>query len=391
MSSKPYAICPTFAQWKKDSSVKLAKRSKDSILKRIDEIVKAIERGQDAGVKSYLFCELFFCLDKWLEMHNVSKGRSGSSGRKKAVERLYKFVANQLCLWFATSINVLPKKLEEMFGREMSDHGSKLDHEWNCATYLTRAEANKYALRYQNGKAYQLPWWKEGAKLTDSKLVHAESSRAHVPGMFRDSASGQYGGFAMSMSRTIYMAKHFYAPGNIGKNANFYHSSYLGGETVMCAGSMLIRNGRVLRLKTDSGHFQPTKEHMLNVISALKMQGVSTAELICVSYDGSWSSTASDFVRANGNWSTLLARKAANLQFRNEQIDEKRTDKWLVEVWKKSPNGAAIAKVQYFLGGSRQQALQRIKDAYDRFITIPANNKNELNQRALKKLHTVSM
>ncbi len=114
-----------------------------------------------------------------------------------------------------------------------------LDHDEHHAIYFKRAEVRKWALRWKGGKAYQFPTWSPKAK-KGSKLVLVNSDKFSVPGL---NIPAGYGGFAMSMSRTIYMAKHHCNTGNA--HGNHYHSSYLGGEAVLCAGTMKIVQGVV--------------------------------------------------------------------------------------------------------------------------------------------------
>src|SRR5205823_5961883 len=80
-----------------------------------------------------------------------------------------------------------------------------------------------------------------------------------------------YAGFALSMERQLYMAHH---RGSFNKD-NFFHSSYLSGDAVLCTGTINIVNGVVKGLCNDSGHYQPTLEHLVNVVRTLQMHGAN--------------------------------------------------------------------------------------------------------------------
>lgn len=306
-----YTDIPALEKWKKDSSVTLASRSKDVILARIDELVDAVGRAADAGARLYLVSDLFFTIDYWLKIYKTNP--SMERKREPAVMALYKCVVDELCTSYGCSVNVLPRELEYYFGREMGFHGAKLDLALDCASYLKRADTRKYKLWFRNGLAYQFPWWDPKAK-TSSKLVRAESRRAYEPAVFQGPGRVNWGGFAMSMGRDIYMAKHHCTKG-FGQNGNFYHSSYMGGAPVMCAGTMLIENGVIRGVSTDSGHYQPSKQHVVNLLQSLKMVGVDLGRIAVQDHFGQSfvEATADAFLYHQGNWTAALARRQANI------------------------------------------------------------------------------
>ena len=83
------------------------------------------------------------------------------------------------------------------------------------------------------------------------------------------------------------------APGDQGILAwnpqfNFFHSSYLAGDTVLCTGSLLIELGVVKAIKNDSGHYQPTVFHLVNVVRTLQMHGVDVSQVAVKAVAGSW-------------------------------------------------------------------------------------------------------
>jgi hypothetical protein len=307
-----YSDIPTLETWKKDSSVALAVRSKDQILTRIDELVDACGKAADGGAWLYLATDLFFTLDFWLKTQKTNSNLE--KGREPAVMALYKCVVNWLCFSFGCTVNVLPRELEYYFGREMGFHGTKLDTALDCAQYLKRSEARKYKLFFKDGLAYQFPWWDSSARVGKAKFSLAQSKRAYEPAVFSGGHRVGWGGFAMSMGRDIYMAKHHCTKG-FGKNGNFYHSSYLGGDAVMCAGTMHIEDGIIKGLSTDSGHYRPDNTHVLNLLQALKMYGVNLGTIQVQDHMGQayLVGKADVFLANKGNWASALARRQANL------------------------------------------------------------------------------
>ncbi|HEV2211503.1 MAG TPA: hypothetical protein VG167_22270 [Verrucomicrobiae bacterium] len=306
-----YIDIPSLEVWKKDSNVTFAVRSKDQILTRIDELVDACAKAGDKGAWLYAATDLFFTLDYWLKIY---KGlpKAMEAGREPAIMALYKCVVEGLCASFACTVNVLPRELEYYFGREMGFHGTKLDKALDCAQYLKRADVVKYKLFFKGGMACQFPWWDKTKKFGKSKLVLANSSRAYEPAVFQGAGRVNWGGFAMSMGRDIYMAKH-HCTRDFGERGNFYHSSYLGGDAVMCAGTMLIEDGIIKGISTDSGHYRPSQMHVVNLLQSLQMRGVNVSTIEVQDHTGALVSRADVFMAHYGNWASALARRDANM------------------------------------------------------------------------------
>lgn len=237
--------------------------------------------------KLAIYGQLFFLTDFWLK-NNLT------DTRKEKVKALFLTTVDKLCQEFNCPVNVLPKKLEEHWGRQLGVHGWGVDKQLTSggispkvAVYLERKKAEGYRLTFINGLAYQQTWW---LKAQPIQMVPADSSAVGWT-MPKDKLNkGQklfeknWAGFALSMGRDFYMAKHrggFYS-------SNFFHSSYLAGNAVMCTGSMLIENGVVKGISNDSGHYQPRIEHLLNVVEALRMYGVNLSAITVKAMGGSY-------------------------------------------------------------------------------------------------------
>lgn len=361
---------PSVEQWLKDSSVTLATRKDDILLVRIDSLMEALWKAPDAGAQLFVGTDLFFTLDYWLK--TIVTSTKMEKGRQPAIQALYEWVVNYLCRSFNVTVNVLPRELEYLFGREMGDHGSKLDQEWDCANYLTRTEAKKYRLWFRHGLAYQFPWWDKtktfGAD-AGKYMLAADSSRANNPDVI---SQLNFGGFAMSMSRDFYMARHHC--GNIGQFSSHYHSTYLAGMAVMCAGTMLIENGQIRVVRTDSGHYQPTDAHLLNVLQAFQMLQVPIGNLYVENFNGTMRSKGGDFINSQGDWNTVMKRKQANFQHIRTRIDASTESKQLYDYWANCglPTWSQLLdQVTYWYGWDRHTANRKLKEAVERFDTVP--------------------
>ena len=52
-----------------------------------------------------------------------------------------------------------------------------------------------------------------------------------------------------------------------------FHSQYMGGKPVICAGEMTVRNGILQRINNSSGHYRPDGKHLLPVLWRLTQKG----------------------------------------------------------------------------------------------------------------------
>jgi hypothetical protein len=319
----PGAAIPPLNIWLKDTGT----WPRDNILKLLDESVGAYYTCLKHWDKLAVLGRLYFLTNGWLDFAKANKNPA-TTAREPVVNNLFLAVVDRLCFRFDCAVNVLPQKLEDCWGRVLTPHGHEIDTKHAAtgalpviADYLDRAEVEKYRLIFVNGLASQRTWWKNPpddarTELAESSRVGWEYGRADLDPMM----GPDYAGFAMSMSRQIFMAHH---RGCFRKH-NFFHSSYLSGDSVLCTGTMLIRKGRVLAIKNDSGHYQPTLEHLLNVVEALQMYGFSPVNITVTAVKGSWKydngapgdyeieSDGQELLNWRGSGATLQNRTKAN-------------------------------------------------------------------------------
>lgn len=277
-----YTAVPSPTKFQSDSSVSFAVRKQDIVLHRIDQLLEARWCTKDAAKRFIYLSDIFFTADFWLKSFQTNT--SMEKKRETAVYALYAVCAEELCAFFGCTINGLPRELEFMWGRNMSACGVHVDIVQDRAKYISRAEAAQYKLKFKNGKAYMLPWHRSSdakAKLELCDSKHAYTKEAQVMGGL---PADDYGFFVLSMSRDLYMAKHF-ASGQNGPKG-FYHSSYIGGDSVACSGTMLIVNGVIKRIRTNSGHYQPHANNIRTLIMALRMWGVPLEKVVFEDFKG---------------------------------------------------------------------------------------------------------
>lgn len=303
-----YPTIPSSEQWEKDSSTLLSRRADDKLLVQIDKAIADLpfegnddlSRDQIKYAQNDVACDLFFLVDHWLKTFRTARG--ADKRREPAMQALYRCVAQHLCGIFDCTINVLPMMLERFFGRSLTAHGAQIDGVSNAAKYLDRAEREQFKLHWKNGLAYR--WSLGKLVLVDSRDKEINLTRV----------GNEFAGYVMSMTRDFYMAAHFDGHRGTGHRANFYHSSYLAGGTVMCAGSLRIDKGKVTGVMTDSGHYQPDPSHVVNVLRALRMHGVDLCHVIVRDHEDRPLEVEADvFVNNDGSWGQILERGRSNL------------------------------------------------------------------------------
>jgi hypothetical protein len=290
-------------------------RRTDIILDRAETLIDLYNGSPEEFVSLVHACDLFFTLDYWLKYY-----KSNALFEKEqaaTVQSLYVAVVNVLCKAFKCTVNVLPRELELMFGRELTEEGYKVDIVWGQASYVqSPKQLSKYRLRFKDGgKAYQYPWWQGSSD--NGVLVLAESSRCQPVTTVHIGTGDKpnWGYCVMTMNREIYMAQHASAKrdsrARVVKGA--YHSYYLEGQPVQFAGSMLIMKGKVVAVCPDSGHYKPNDNNTLAFLLALTMFGVPLFDVAVCPWDASAWVLAQDFIDAKADWNLLRVNQSANL------------------------------------------------------------------------------
>ncbi len=300
MATITYTTMPTLEKFKKDSSVTLAFRDKDIILTHIDAKLAAhhtaIASHQQA-IADLLLIELFQSCNVWITSFNRGNPLL-LKGRYLAVLALFEAVVSELARALGipktangADVYLAPKvaqKMRDMLGFELDPHGVHVDVTKGRAAVMDQAQRFQHRVYFKHGLAYQRPWWSQGANRL--KFVLADSSHAAVPDGLRNanlpgaaSTSG-YGTFVMSQDRNLFMARH--SLGGDNSFAGIFHSSYTAGSRVIAAGSMKIQQGRILGVRTDSGHYQPTVHGFRFLFQALQMYGVNCGQIELLNHLG---------------------------------------------------------------------------------------------------------
>ena len=248
-----YKDIPPIRQWLKDSNAE--KGVPDAMESRIQVLISLYHRAPTQFAQYYVVADLFWAIDAWLKSAKL-KGAIGKS-REPAMFELYKIAASKLCDFFKVSVNVLPAKLDQVFKKmEHTEPGEQV-------SYLSDAAREEFRLCFINGKVYRFNRTRRGYCLanTNDADLFALSSAA---GDFALDA-----GYVLSPWDEIYMRRH---DADVEKS---FHSQYMSGEPVQCAGEMTIVGGVVNAINNCSGHYMPPSEHLLPLLYCLQQKGVS--------------------------------------------------------------------------------------------------------------------
>jgi len=244
----------------------------------------------DAGEQLWLLFDLFLALKTWLKnrkSHNAllklnalfRKKSSYLSGlldiRAKAVEDLFGSICFMLANRLLCTVNTLPNKLDEYFGKSLTKEGWETDKS-NHPEYMDKLIANKFRVIFIEKKAYMVPWWEDSSDLTTDtaiKLELGDTKHASEDTRFMTDFTMPNEAYCiLDMNGQFYVAPH---GSDTGGGRYTFHSSYLSGESVLCAGSVVITKGVFTFLSNKSGHYKPTPTHILHYLNALAIHGMA--------------------------------------------------------------------------------------------------------------------
>ncbi|GLQ32871.1 hypothetical protein [Litoribrevibacter albus] len=277
-------VLMTVASFK--SSTKLTMKSRGRLLNFIEAKLATINKIQDKDADAkfgpdalLVMAELYYALDRWLVLAG-RKDESVNTRRSTGVNALFAQVVKLLSYQLETPINQLPNWLQDNFTIGMTDHGYEVDFQKRSALYYKEQDRERYRLKIKNGVVYQKKWW---SSKDSTKWVKMNSEFTQSTGS-QNTISDKHCGYVLSVVGDFYSGPHL--SGTTYKQTGQYHSSYMGGKPVLCAGEIEVVEGKIKHLNTGSGHYGPAKGYLLNVINALTLCGVDPKSYK-VNYHGS--------------------------------------------------------------------------------------------------------
>jgi hypothetical protein len=287
--TRSFSQLPSATEWQKLTPAnRPAGRSLDPLLRMIDDLMENLRKAQD-GTYLYLLGQLFFTTMSWLNHFKMDPHRALPAHRSPILS-LNLFAGNELAAKLGVPLGSLASKLQQIYGVNMEQHGLNTDTDTIRQRYMDAASREQYRVFIRHGRAFFYN--------THSHKLVARST-------------GQDGfGFALSMSNELYAAPM----------SNKYHSYFMAGRPVQCAGHIWFDPGYVTRVKNSSGHYKPLDLAMVKLLNYFRMNGLdlSRIEVIPVRFklfgtqmlaDESTKPTTGDiFMKHNGNWDSIKAR-----------------------------------------------------------------------------------
>ncbi len=261
-----YTEMPSLEGWKKDSFVGTIfspRRADDRALVWIDQLVGALYRTQSGGESIYLMAEVFFSTMWWL--NNFKDNPKMDARRRPAILRLNLWAANQAAAFWGLAVGQVASRMKMFYGTGLSAHGIKTDITEGANYLESRRREELYRVFLRRGLAYQ-PVRTGDNKFTERLL----DSQGHM----QDQREGL--GYAMSVSGGLF-AGDFGGPRSTIRLD--YHSSFLAGEHVLCAGTLAARNGRITMVNNCSGHYQPVDSALAQVLRRLMFAGMDISKI----------------------------------------------------------------------------------------------------------------
>ncbi len=345
--SEFYTAMPASGQFKADTSVPFAIRSKDEALIRIDRFLEEYHRSKSCGGThcGFVLCDLFLAINAWVKRYNAmnthrrvqavtnhtkpsaqvqpgfaSVGDSASADAKKrypGVLKLFDIVVKTLASleitknndetraeatmadhtppdggadWsYGVRYNRIIDMVMELVSIGMKGIGFETDTKHDMQPFSDN-QLVEYRVWFKRGKTYQIDWWNREPTL---RLKPANSSHAFNPddkGAW--GVTKNYGPFVMNMDLEMYMTQH-------SKEHGRFHSCYVNQKPVLMAGTILIENGTIKGIRCDSGHYQPTSHEFSKFLMHLKALGVQLANVDVFDHKGTLIAKAG---RMLGGW-----------------------------------------------------------------------------------------
>jgi hypothetical protein len=286
---------PTSAEFQASTNLKVVvsgKRNTDQALLRIDHLLDEYNAGESmsGSLAVASLGKLYYALDRWLQLAD-RQSPEVNTRRRPAVDELYKFVVKRLCDEVRVPVNLLPGWLTATFGRSMGDHGAEVDLRNRSADYISREQLVKFQLEFRGGIAFQQDFMH-----SSTTMVPANSENIRGDGAGNPIHEG-FSGYIAGLTGEFYSSPHMV--GTAQRGNGFFHSSYLGGQEVLCAGEIKIVRGVIEEINNDSGHYRPDLKNVVMAVEMLAMHGVDLKRLM-VSGHGVTRANGVDFLRASG-------------------------------------------------------------------------------------------
>ncbi|QPJ62325.1 MAG: hypothetical protein G3M70_10770 [Candidatus Nitronauta litoralis] len=144
---------------------------------------------------------------------------------------------------------------------------------------LNETKANLVYLDEEQRKPYKLSFHEKDIYRNGGRFTTPDASSG--PEYLRQSLIAAYAVSPLGIFYCMWQAE-------IKKGMRLNHSSFMSGRPVMCAGVLEVRNGTLLTISNNSGHYKPSIEDLQAACQAILMSGYIVDDEHCMAlvYDG---------------------------------------------------------------------------------------------------------
>lgn len=228
---------------------------------------------------------------------NVGFAKTPQTGPSEALDNLiaqlrllHAEIERKLCHLMNVGAMQLVARLTDVFGTALTDHGRNTDANAN-PLHLSAIERAQRRVIFRGGRAYYLRQLlgrpAHEALLDTTQLEDRPNSGKNES--YQQIHRPKAWGFVLSLDQVFYVTQHGFvhqgAETQKYVQPRFFHSSYLSGSRVLCAGDCVVERGLVTSISNASGHYQPSQESLAYVVEALRRNGMNTSALRVVAFE----------------------------------------------------------------------------------------------------------
>lgn len=258
----------------------------------------------DDDKRCVTLCDIFVTAKFWIKSYLQNDSIKRHEGYP-SVLGLFERAKYELSFAFGCREPEVELRITEIFGRDLAPEGERtIAH--RDAAYHDKLQLQLYRLRFHGGRAYQLC---QSAR-DRGRFAPVNSRDFYEVATVLNAEDGElaerfedWGPFVMTLEREFYMGKH---RANNRTGGSIFHSVYARGGMISMAGAMLIQNGQILGIRSDSEHYKLLENNMAMVITKLGMYSVPLMPIRVYSGEGEDVGSALDFVRSRLTWNKFM-------------------------------------------------------------------------------------
>jgi len=148
----------------------------------------------------------------------------------------------------------------------------KSDEELAAGILMLCADSSKlYAYNYRDNRGFIYEVYDTTSTHRFSKGEGYQKNIGDISAPVKVKA-GAKNAYAWTKDKFVFAAAH--------RVGNLHHSSFVSGDAVRCAGMIGVENGKVTWVDNDSGHYQPTTQHLRNFVNHLAFHKVFAPDAV---------------------------------------------------------------------------------------------------------------